>query len=91
VKFIRRDIEKEFITLASEYLVVTVLGPRQSGKTTLSRMLCSDKPYCSLENPDVCEFALSDPKGFLKKYKDGAVLDEIQISNSELKMITMNK
>jgi len=78
MKLINRDIEKEFIILASEYPVITILGPRQSGKTTLSRMLCPDKPYCSLENPDIREFALHDPRGFLNKYKHGAILDEIQ-------------
>ena len=78
MKLITRDIKEEFSLLASEYPIVTILGPRQSGKTTFSKMLCPDKPYCSLENPDICEFALSDPRGFLKKYKSGAVLDEIQ-------------
>lgn len=78
MKLITRDIEKEFTILASEFPVITILGPRQSGKTTFSKMLCDDKQYCSLENPDIREFALSDPRGFLNKYNTGAILDEIQ-------------
>jgi predicted AAA+ superfamily ATPase len=58
--------------------VVTVLGPRQSGKTTLCRMAFADKPYVNLEQPDVREFALQDPQAFLAQFPDGAVLDEIQ-------------
>jgi predicted AAA+ superfamily ATPase len=57
---------------------VTVLGPRQSGKTTLCRMVFPDKPYVNLEQPDVRDFAQQDPKAFLAQYPDGAVLDEIQ-------------
>ena len=78
MRLIKRDIEKEFRILASEYPIITILGPRQAGKTTLARMMYPDKPYCSLENIDVRAFALSDPKAFLNKYKTGAILDEIQ-------------
>jgi predicted AAA+ superfamily ATPase len=58
--------------------VVTVLGPRQSGKTTLCQMAFPDKPYVNLEQPDVREFSQQDPKAFLAQFPDGAVLDEIQ-------------
>lgn len=58
--------------------MVTVTGPRQSGKTTLVRSTFSDKPYANLENPVVRQFAIEDPVGFLKQYPEGAVLDEIQ-------------
>lgn len=58
--------------------IIAVTGPRQSGKTTLVRALFSDKPYASLEDPDLQEFALSDPRGFLAQYPDGAVFDEAQ-------------
>lgn len=57
---------------------IAVTGPRQSGKTTLARELGSDRPYASLENPDVRRFADEDPRGFLSQFPDGAVLDEIQ-------------
>src|SRR5690606_11390382 len=55
-----------------------VVGPRQSGKTTLVRKVFKSKPYVNLENPDIRLFAMDDPKGFLSNYPDGAVLDEIQ-------------
>ena len=55
-------------------------GPRQSGKTTLCRMVLPDKPYVSLENPDKRAYALSDPKGFLAEYPDGVIIDEAQHS-----------
>jgi hypothetical protein len=58
--------------------VVTVTGPRQSGKTTLCRAVFDDKPYVSLEAPDVRAFAHEDPRGFLGGLGDGAVLDEVQ-------------
>lgn len=58
--------------------VIALVGPRQSGKTTLARTLFGDRPYVSLENLDTREFARSDPRGFLEQYTDGAIFDEIQ-------------
>jgi predicted AAA+ superfamily ATPase len=58
--------------------VVTVTGPRQSGKTTLCRAVFPDKPYVSLEAPDVRDYARTDPRGFLGDHRAGAILDEIQ-------------
>ncbi|HPE59027.1 MAG TPA: ATP-binding protein [Thiolinea sp.] len=63
---------------ATQYPVITVTGPRQSGKTTLCRQAFPDKPYSNLERPDIRDFARSDPCGFLAQFTDGAVLDEIQ-------------
>lgn len=63
---------------ARQMPVVTVTGPRQSGKTTLCRIAFADKPYANLEQPDVREFARTDPRGFLAQFPDGAVIDEIQ-------------
>jgi hypothetical protein len=60
------------------YPVVSVVGPRQSGKTTLVRGVFPDKPYISLENPDIRAYAVADPRGFLEEHKDGAILDEVQ-------------
>lgn len=74
---IRRDIENILIKLANQYPVVTITGPRQSGKTTLIRHVFPDKKYVNLETPDIRQFALADPRGFLNQYDD-AVLDEIQ-------------
>lgn len=64
--------------LASKFRVVAVVGPRQSGKTTICKTTFPRKPYVSLENPDIAEFATADPKGFLKQFKNGAILDEVQ-------------
>lgn len=75
---IKRHIEPVFRSLAGQYPIVTLVGPRQSGKTTLARMVFPDKPYVSLEDPDMRRFATEDPRGFLASYKSGAVLDEIQ-------------
>jgi hypothetical protein len=63
---------------ASRYPAITVTGPRQSGKTTLARMAFPDRPYVSLETPSEREFAGDDPLGFLARFPDGAILDEVQ-------------
>lgn len=73
-----RALESELEGLARSYPVVTVTGPRQSGKTTLVRHTFPKKPYVNLEAIDVRELALADPRGFLEKYPGGAILDEIQ-------------
>lgn len=78
MKIIDRQAHAVLLQRATLYPVVTVLGPRQSGKTTLCRMVFPDKPYVNLEQPDVRDFAQQDPKAFLAQYPDGAVLDEIQ-------------
>lgn len=75
---IKRTVESVAQKLSRQYPVVTITGPRQSGKTTLCRKVFSDKPYANLESPDVRLFAVDDPRGFLAQYPDGAVLDEIQ-------------
>jgi uncharacterized protein len=64
--------------IRSGYPVITITGPRQSGKTTLARAVFADKPYVSLETPDEREFAATDPRGFLARWPDGAVIDEVQ-------------
>jgi len=60
------------------YPVITLTGPRQSGKTTLARTAFADKPYVSLETPDEREFAHVDPRGFLARFPDGGIIDEVQ-------------
>ncbi|MDF1485822.1 ATP-binding protein [Ramlibacter sp. H39-3-26] len=73
-----RDIAPLAQQLARQYPVLTLTGPRQSGKTTLCRALFPDKPYATLEDPDTRRFASEDPRGFLAGFPDGAILDEIQ-------------
>jgi hypothetical protein len=75
---IARDITKELEAAAKEFPVVTVFGPRQSGKTTLVQMTFPEKPYFSLEDPDTRLSAEIDPRGFFAQAPQGAVLDEVQ-------------
>ncbi len=64
--------------LVTQYPVLAVTGPRQSGKTTLVRETFPDRPYVSLEDLDERAFADEDPRGFLDRFPDGAVFDEVQ-------------
>jgi uncharacterized protein len=75
---ITRNITPLLQQLARQYPVITLTGPRQSGKTTLAKSLFPSKPYISLENPDTRRFATDDPRGFLSNYAQGVILDEIQ-------------
>lgn len=77
---IERTLTAKAIALAQKFQVITLTGPRQSGKTTLVRAAFPNLPYVSLEEPDIRQFALTDPRGFLSNYPAGAVLDEIQNS-----------
>ncbi len=73
-----REITRELKESAAEFPVVTVLGPRQSGKTTLVRMTFPDMPYFSLEEPDLRIAVEADPRGFLGQVRHGMIIDEIQ-------------
>ncbi|MBI5415682.1 MAG: ATP-binding protein [Candidatus Omnitrophica bacterium] len=75
---IKRTAETKLISLAGSFPAVAVIGPRQSGKTTLVKKLFPQKPYVLLENPDTRQSAVKDPRGFLSQFPEGAVLDEIQ-------------
>ena len=75
---IARQMEAAMRASAEEYPVLTVVGPRQSGKTTLVRTLFPSKPYQTLETPSTRLRAESDPQGFLASFPDGAILDEVQ-------------
>ncbi|MHB8112397.1 MAG: ATP-binding protein [Bellilinea sp.] len=75
---IERTLTTKMISLAQKFQVITLTGPRQSGKTTLVRAAFSSLPYVSLEEPDIRQIALTDPRGFLSNYPAGAILDEIQ-------------
>ncbi len=75
---IRREISEKVLGYAKKFPVVTITGPRQSGKTTLVKALFPHKPYVSLEEVDNRSYAQNDPRGFLAQYPEGAVLDEAQ-------------
>lgn len=77
---IRRDLSKKVLEAASEYPVVAIMGPRQSGKTTLAQLSFPKHRYISLEDHDIRALAQEDPRRFLTDYptKTGIILDEIQ-------------
>lgn len=75
---IPRSIANKVNELLGKYPIVSITGPRQSGKTTLTRILRPDYQYISLENPSDRLFAQQDPVGFLETYQNGVILDEVQ-------------
>lgn len=76
--FIPRTIAEAIIEAANYFPVITLTGPRQSGKSTLLRHLFDSAPYFSMEDPDVRQMAKLDPKGFLNQFGEGVIIDEIQ-------------
>ncbi|MBN8651650.1 MAG: ATP-binding protein [Cytophagales bacterium] len=77
MKIIKRHIYGEALENARQFRAVCIVGPRQSGKTTLSQLVFGEKPYFNFEDPDV-EAEAQQTKKFLQSLKDGAVLDEVQ-------------
>ena len=75
---IERTLTPKIIALAQKFQVITLTGPRQSGKTTLVKAAFPTLSYISLEEPDIRQIALTDPRGFLSNYPLGAILDEVQ-------------
>jgi len=75
---IPRTISDKAAQLASKFQIVTLTGPRQSGKSTLLKSQFPDYKYVSLEDPDIRDFASADPRGFLKNYPYHAIFDEVQ-------------
>ena len=73
-----RILTDTLLLRCKQYPVAAVVGPRQSGKTTLVQAAFPEKKYISLEDFDNREFALDDPRGFLAGIQEGAILDEIQ-------------
>ena len=73
----KRTLSSLIVKASKQYSVISITGPRQSGKTTLSKGLFSDFAYFNLENPLTREFAKNDPKAFLAQDKK-MVIDEIQ-------------
>lgn len=75
---IKRTLETVLRRAARQYPVITLTGPRQSGKTTLAQVAFPNHEYASLEEPDQREFAAVDPRGFLEQFRGKVILDEVQ-------------
>jgi predicted AAA+ superfamily ATPase len=75
---IKRILSQKLNELRQQYPIVALLGPRQSGKTTLAKNVFAHLPYVSLEDPDERMLVSTDPRGFLTRFKDGVIVDEAQ-------------
>ena len=75
---IRREISSQLQKMATKMPIISITGPRQSGKTTLARMCFPEYSYVNLESPDVYEAAVSDPRLFLSQFPRGVIIDEVQ-------------
>jgi predicted AAA+ superfamily ATPase len=75
---IQRELAPKIVEALDKFPIVAVMGPRQSGKTTLCQMLKPEFTYVNLEDLSLRNFAKSDPKGFLETYNQGVIIDEIQ-------------
>lgn len=86
-RYIKRELSPVIEEACKYFPVITITGPRQSGKTTLIRNLFPDLPYFSLENLDTLSFAENDPVAFLNQHKEGMILDEVHNSPGLLSYI----
>ena len=75
---IKRQLSEKLAETAKKYPVLTITGPRQSGKTTLARYVFKDYQYVSLEEPDNAKIAKEDPRGFFERYAGNLIVDEVQ-------------
>lgn len=75
---IKRDLSSKIKQLSEKFPIITVTGPRQSGKSTLLKNLFPDYRYVSLENPDMRSFATEDPNGFIKTFDNHVIIDEAE-------------
>lgn len=75
---INRELSLHLKRMAAKMPVLSITGPRQSGKTTLARMTFPEYDYVNLENPDTLESAVSDPRYFLQQFEKGVIIDEVQ-------------
>ena len=74
---IQRELIRKVRTLAGKMPVISITGPRQSGKTTLTKLCFPKYDYINLENPSARERAENDPEKFLRSYKKGIIIDSI--------------
>ncbi len=85
--YIKRDIQQKIIDASKQFACITIYGSRQVGKSTLIENIFPDMKYITLDDIEVKEYALKDPKGFLKYYGSGIIIDEIQKAPSLLEYI----
>ncbi len=78
IEWIPRLMEAEFARVCREYPVVTITGPRQSGKTSFAQRYCKGYAYANLESPDIRKLAQTDPKAFFSTYRAPVIIDEVQ-------------
>lgn len=74
----KRVLKIEMDIYKNKYPILALTGPRQSGKTTFLKSQFSDYEYVNLENPDIRNYAIEDPNGFLKQYNRYVIFDEVQ-------------
>ena len=76
---IKRILGEQIKRMAAKMPLISITGPRQSGKTTLAKQCFPEYDYMNLENPDVFATAKSDPRLFLSQHKKGLIVDEVQL------------
>ena len=75
---VKRNLEPNLRRAAGQFPVLTITGPRQSGKTTLVKAVFPNHDYANLESLDTRTFAREDPRGFLNQFRGGVIVDEVQ-------------
>ena len=75
---IQRTAYEALKRLSSQFPVIAITGPRQSGKTTLAKYAFPDKKAVSFDDKNLRELAKSNPGVFLKAFPEGAIIDEAQ-------------
>lgn len=76
--YLNRQLSSEIVRVSQHYPILTVTGPRQSGKTTLCKHLFPNYTYINLEDVSLRELVKTNPKAFLAQFQDGVILDEVQ-------------
>lgn len=78
MNYLKRELQEKFELALKQYPVVTIMGPRQSGKTTLVKQTLPHVFYVNLEDPVARQMITQDPRAFFGQHTDGLILDEIQ-------------